>query len=644
MNKPITLSQKPAPPVAPKQPSRLERIIGFPKWAWVVSGLPGVNFKTSKPWYIRASLITAYHLRKMYYPLKSFRIVILSLIAIIICYLIPQRHSGIGHFFVISSSAAAIQLLTVIIGSLSAILAVIFSIVLVVVGVIRKYAYRGKISSVFGYYPLRELLLFYGVVVVSSMYVLATIGQSLTLRSIHLIDLEVYLYIAALIGLYPAMRSLLDVTDPVSSVPRQLKEIKKGVAQFGRFAMAGESEIIPAEAAHPIFVLRDIAIKALAENDEVTTIQIVNSMSKRLGELVKEEPAPEERRSIIGAFILVWRSIMIRAVRLESEGVLLCLLEAIKSINLDTSKRDFKWFELMELDRFHFELISKAIEAGFEEVAIRGIYLVEGSLEWNIPNIPPAKDLYSFAKHVKGEVWNSDSDRELKWEHLTSEPIRLLSNICSVAIKFNNENVTRAAISNLSALIPKINDAKQLSDKQKGVTIAQLSWSIRDAVVEALDNMEMSQFFLLMPGISDFDYRGLMTSNKEYSKFPFIYYKDMYRKAISKDQLTSFTIDPIRMAAYSLVNKLKTGSFKRVHKLLMYLIVLLDDIREHSKDRKTEQAKECYLAAYDKMKDIQKIVKELNDDEINSAIKNNLKKFKDITALRKTRNHYDDLW
>jgi len=644
MNNPITLSQKPTPPAAPKPPNKLMRILKFPKWAWVVSGLPGVNFKDGKPLYIRLSLITAFHLRKIYYYLMGLRVIILALIALIICYLTPQRHSDINHIFLISSPAAAIQLLTVIIGSLSAIIAVIFSILLVVVGVIRKYAYRGKISSILSYYPVRELLLFYGIVVISSVYVLATLSDSLTLRSIHLISLEVYFYIIALIGLYPALRSLLDVTDPVTSVPRSLKEIKKGVSQFGRFAMSGESEVIPAEVAHPIFVLRDIAIKALAENDEVTTIQIINSMSKRLSELVEEENDAQNRRGIIGAFILVWRSIMIRAVRLESEGVLLSILEAIKSININMSKRDFKWFESMELNRFHFELISKAIEAGFEEVAVRGTYLIEGTVEWNIPNIPPAKDLYSFAEHPEGETWNNDSDRELKWEYLTSNPIRQLGNVCSVAIKFNNENLARTAISNLSSLIPKFEEANHLSDQQKGIIISQISWQIRDGVIQALDNMKVSQFFLLIPDLDDYTHEGVMVSDKDYSKFPIIFYKDMFRKAIEKDQLSSFTIDNIRMASYPLVKKLKSGDFKRVRKILLYLVTLLDDIRDHTKNRKTVQAKESYLAAYDKMVDIQKSVEELKDKEINKYIEDNLKKFNNIDKLRESQNSYDDLW
>lgn len=628
-----------------QEKSRIRRLIHLPKWAWTVSGFPGVNPKaTTKPRYIRWSLIVAFKLRRIYFPLMSVRIVLLTLLSFILCYFLPQRHTGLSHVFAITSSAAALQVLTVIIGSLAAILAIIFSIVLVVVGIVRKYAYRGKLSDVFGYYPLRELLLFYVTAVVSSLYVLATISDTLTIRSIHLICLEIYFFVVALLALYPAVKGLLDVTDPVTTVPRLIKEIKKSVAQFGRFSLTGDSEVIPAEVTHPIFVLRDIAIKALSENDEVTTMQIINSMSRRLSVLVKQEKDAQNRRSIIDAFLLVWRSLMLRAVMLESEGVLFCLIDAIKAINVSTAKRDFTWFEVLELNRFHLELISKSLEGGYEEVATRAVYLLGGVFEWNIPNIPPASELFMFADNKALATFDKDSEKDLKWEHLTSDLIRLLGSAAEEAIKYNNEAVARAALSNLSGLIYKVDRAEQLSDHQKGVIIAQICWTIRDNVINGIDKLNISQLFLFIPGLDSYTHTGVLTSNKDYSKFPIIYYKDMYRRAIKKDVLTGYNLDGLRMVAFSLKDKLKNGDFKRVHKLMLYLVVLLDDVREKTESQETELARECYLAAYDKLKSIQLLVKELNDAEINNSIATALKKFKNISQLRKMQNNYDDLW
>jgi hypothetical protein len=118
----------------------------------------------------------------------------------------------------------------------------------------------------------------------------------------------------------------------------------------------------------------------------------------------------------------------------------------------------------------------------------------------------------------------------------------------------------------------------------------------------------------------------------------------MYRRAIKKDVLTGYNLDGLRMVAFSLKDKLKNGDFKRVHKLMLYLVVLLDDVREKTESQETELARECYLAAYDKLKSIQLLVKELNDAEINNSIATALKKFKNISQLRKMQNNYDDLW
>jgi hypothetical protein len=452
------------------------------------------------------------------------------------------------------------------------------------------------------------------------------------------------MFVVALLVLYPTLKKLLDASDPRSPIPELLKTLGKGVSQFGRFALTHDSEVIPAEASHPLFILRDIAIKTLAEDDEVTTIRIVYGMSERLDQIVSSTPDAQERRNIIDAFLLVWRSLMLRAIRLESEGVLLALVDVIKAINVSTSKREFMWYETLELHSFHTELISRTAQAGFDEVAKRAIYLLEGIFEWNVPkNLPPADELYDFNDSKPEESRPHDSDKELKWHHLTFDFIGIVRSVALTMVDIKSETLTAAGVSVLDSMLGQVAKAN-LTDRQKGMILAQTSYSIKEVTLAALEKENIAQFFLFLPALDRYTHEEIAVSDKDYSKYPFIFYRDIFKKAIEKGKLSSYIIDTLRMLSFRLRDKLKQGQFDKPRKLLFFLIDLIDDIRTNTQDRLNEQDQECYIAAYDTLQSIQEIVTDLNDKEVNERIKKSLKKFSKIQSLKKTQDKGDGLW
>jgi hypothetical protein len=174
------------------------------------------------------------------------------------------------------------------------------------------------------------------------------------------------------------------------------------------------------------------------------------------------------KREIINSFLIVFRTISRQAIRLHQEGTLMTVLDVIETLHNFCAENKTPWHELIELNQFISDFLQEILITGLDEISSRGLYMIERIMKKHLEkNIPKEEEIWTlhFHQNENNEI-KHEPEKDLQWEHVANEYIRILSNITEKAIRLHKGETVRTGMIALSRVVSDVLNM-QLGDLQK---------------------------------------------------------------------------------------------------------------------------------------------------------------------------------
>jgi len=423
---------------------------------------------------------------RFFVSIFDLRIIIVIAIALTIFYLIP-----IPNFIQIDSETGS-NILTIVIGSLASILGVLIAIVLVAFNIMRKYYNAYAFKTFFKDRNLNSLVTIYVTTIILSFLTLIFISEVNT-TLFKLFISCVGLFIISMIILFPLSQRIINSTqskERISDIVEKINPDTIKVLIYGK-------EIMPSYDLkdideNPMFVLNDLAIRTLNDNDLLTSIVILEEIEKKLfatlSEIIKNNPqkdsenSKQELRETINVFLIIVKTIAYHAIELQQEGVLRNVIVFIESLHDFRAKNQVAWYDVIELNYFIGNLLELFLDSKLEYICRMGIQMnariMINYIKFKLPKEEEIFDLvYNKDKKLKHEDFKTDYS--LEWHHISMEYTKIISQITKNAVKLHKDEIVDAGMNSLVNIISEI-IPMDIGDNQKLQLVRRTCWEIHE--------------------------------------------------------------------------------------------------------------------------------------------------------------------
>jgi hypothetical protein len=432
-----------------------------------------------------------------------------------------------------------LTILTIIPTALSSILGILVAIMLVLFGTLRKIYASNAFKELLQSYKLKSLFTLYISTILIS--ILAIVKK----ENIFLSYLSILLFFACIIILYPLFKSALDKPTSKIKIKKIIDEITfENINKISRMARARIDPPIPLNyqlkiiEEHPIFILKEITIRAIKNYEKITLKVILSESTNRLLNLLKENDGSYDNRNIINTFLTILSNAIDQAIEQKEEEILYIVLIEIEEIHKFCAKNNILWHDVIELNETLDNLLEKSVKNGFNEVVFRGIFTVKRILFMHLlENVPIENklNLLYLGKKIKKDI-SDNYEEEIQWEMVSTTYLGMLSSVVKKSIELKKEQLIFTGINCFSNIASEIMSLS-LGNFQKKDIISTCYYYIETYILECAENkIKITRFA--------FNYLVIEKALKNdtvYSKIPLIRFAETLIQ-LSKKGALSFDI------------------------------------------------------------------------------------------------------
>ena len=528
----------------------------------------------------------------------------------------------------ISSVQIATTILSVIIGSLASVLGIIIAVILVAFEILRKSYNIYAFKTFFKDEKLKELIILYIFTIIASLITLSTLSVPLNSRSINLIYTSLFLFIISLVILFPYSRIIISSTKSKEKIKEIVDQIDYSTIHSLNYLRPSipPSVYISQMEENPLFILSEVGIRTLKDDDRLTPklilVECGNKLLKMLGDF------PDSKRGVINSFLIVFRNISRQAINLHQEGTLITVLDVIETLHNFCAENKTPWHELIELNQFISDFLQETLIAGLDEITSRGLYMIERIMKKHVEkNIPKEEEIWILHFHQnKNNKIKHDAKKDLQWEHVSNEYIRILSNITEKAIRLHKGETVRTGMHALSSVVSEVLNM-QLGDLQKHFIIRWCCYYMKDLTIKSVEE----NLYTRVLAINPFSYLGIdraLDQKKEFSKEPLIRFCETLILLNKRNALDTFVLNELGAIGRSCVHKLDEHSLYK--EALIFIVKTFNKLREDvEKEINNSNIKRIYIELRDQVFSLKRWMKDYNkkDEEIEILIENTLSSF-----------------
>lgn len=428
----------------------------------------------------------------------------------------------------IDDPSTIFNILSILIGSLASILGIIIAIFLVSFQVLRhNYSYHA-LHKLFETEELKFLLYLFICTILVSLFTLLTLKRPLTITDYNLFYFANLLFIFCLLILFPTLRSFLDISRSNRNLLKMIRSITySDIHDFANYYQKN----IPADKIekNPIYILYEIGISTISNNDLVTLKFILLETTNKFTEIIESREENYNTKEIVRGFDFIVENMALQALKNNSELILARIMVKVREIHLVCAKNKFPWRDLVEFNASIRDILLKTIENKMDNNAEHNFLILEGilfnQLRYNVPNENELSVSLNVIKKERNEEKESlgNHNINLEWNYLCNDYINTFYYCIVKAIELKNEYISIYGIYMLGNLVMGIDEISEIGNLKKMELLSKCYSNIRILLLECSNQNLLPRGELLVSlTFNNAVISGILFKNNEYSKIPLL--------------------------------------------------------------------------------------------------------------------------
>ena len=527
----------------------------------------------------------------MYRRIRNNILAILIFISIAILFLIfwyiPRQI--FPNFLGIENPIAATTILSTIASTLASILGIIIVVLLVAFEILRKTYDYYALREFFQDSKFKQLFAFYLSTIFISIISMATVNNQLSVRNLNLFYFSALLFLICMVIIYFYSKAILFSAFSEKRIKEIVGKIDlEAVSQFDENVQETQplSAYVQSMKENPIYLLSEVAIRRIKDDDRLTPQLILIESTKRLLDLISQPDGSHSKRATINAFLIIVGDSAYQVISKRQKRTLMTILRVIEEIHSFCAQNKVPWHEVIELNQMFQAILEQVIEANLDGVARRGLWTIERIFSEHLKNnVPLESELQSFQilKDNEKDV-PYDSEKELQWKNVSNEYIKMLYELIKKAIELKKRELVFTGLRCFTRTASTIINSK-LGDLQKTEIVSRCYYYAEFLTIRSANEGLYSRMLALSP----FDWSDIsdaLDKKTVFSKLPLEYFGETLIQLAQRGVLDISDVNELGKIGTSVIEKIDVSDLHV--EALSYIFRIFDKIREIFDDKISE--------------------------------------------------------
>jgi len=551
------------------------------------------------------------------------------------------------NFMHIDNSQNALSIMLAIAGILSSILGILVALLLVTFDMLRKYFYNYAYHELFRKDKFRALFFLYIASIVFPIITALDINDSLTSRNINCIYGSMLLFIISIIALYPMSKSIL--TSSIS--PAKINKLAESISTATLSQIRNYSYdirfgygILDIDK-NPLHVLKEIALKNIDEGEIELSIKIMKESSSRLMDIIQNEPSNDKKREYLEEYVYILSPVMRRALKNQSNSLMLTLLSILKQINDYSATNKLPWAVLVSTNKLLRELVEGLIDMDMPKIALYALLDIKEMFLLQLKhNIPEEHDIMmqNMQKYDETTKPKFDSDKNSQWMSISTEYISILRSAIIRAISHKDTSSFSQGLLGLYGIILNVQQMP-MGEMQVFDIIGNCYYSIAEVIKEALKADLFNKNYDYFP-IGSYVVMGALDRDAKYSKYVLIQYCSIILIFSKMNMLSRTIINETGTIGRRCIDKCKSN--KLYVEAVLFICDVFDRIINELEGNESIENRLNYIEIFNQVNSFIKWndKKNCEDQKILLKSANLLKKFNKISDYKEFFSKSEIRW
>lgn len=578
-------------------------------------------------------------LQKILKERVTYEIVGITAIFLTIGVYIPQLPSFLPNVLEIKNISAGIAVLSMIIGSLAAIMGIVIAVMLVAFEILRKTYSTYAFKSFFQNKHLKELFSLYISTIIISVLTLVSLSDPLSSRDINLIYFSLLLFVGSLLILFPYSQQIISSTQSKKRIKDVIERIDEKEIEFFRlqnYLMVtpvlddGDYDVgTPLIEENPIFILSEVSVRALKDDDRIIPRFILAESTKKLLTILKNVENYNEARKTINVFLSIYKNTANHATKSRQEVILHAILGAFEGIHSFCAENKLPWNVVIELNDALVEIIEETIKNDLINVSQHGLYTIGRIMKMHLEkNIPYEDEIWIWSD----ETAQQDPDKDLQWVEVHDRYIQMVSDLAETAIDVKKSEVVSTGLLVLENMASEVMHL-DLGDLQKTSIIRWCYYYVKKLVLKCVDDGLYSERTFRPNYFAT--YGTALEKRAKYSNIPLTTFSDILIQLAQRKSLN-------RLILNDLVIFGRGSSFDKIDKDVIYKDSILFIIRTFNKIKKivgkdlNEENKQIYIEINKQLNSFRKRmdISKKKDSDVENALNDVINSFSKLDQIK----------
>lgn len=575
-------------------------------------------------------------LQKILKESVTYEIVGITAIFLTIGAYIPQLPSFLPNVLEIKNISAGIAVLSMIIGSLAAIMGIVIAVMLVAFEILRKTYSTYAFKSFFQNKHLKELFTLYISTIIISVLTLVSLSDPLSSRDINLIYFSLLLFVVSLLILFPYSQQIISSTQSKKRIKDLIEKIDEKEIEFFRlqnYLMTpvlddGDYDVVtPLIEENLIFILREVSVRALKDDDRIIPRFILEESTKKLLTILKNVENYNEARKTINVFLSIYKNTANQATKSRQEEILHAILGAFEGIHSFCAENKLPWNVVIELNDALVEIIEETIKNDLINVSQHGLYTIERIMKMHLEkNIPYEDEIWIWSD----ETAQHDPDKDLQWVEVHDRYIQMVSDLAETAIDVKKSEVVSTGLLVLENMASEVMHL-DLGDLQKTSIIRRCYYYVKKIVLKCVDDGLYSEKTFRPNYFAMYD--TALKKRAKYSRIPLTTFSDILIQLAQRKSLNRRILNDLVIFGRGSINRIEQDVIYK--DTVLFIIKTFDKIKKIIEKDLNEENKQIYIEINKQLNSFRRLMdSKKKDSDVEIALNDVINSFSKLDQIK----------
>lgn len=535
--------------------------------------------------------------------------------------------------------------LSVVASALSSILGILVAVLLVSFEILRRTYAHHAFEEIFRTGKLKLIFALYSSTITISVFSIVIIDDSLSIRSVNLFYLSIFLFLICIVILYPCSKAILlsakskkGIMEIVNRIgPQTIRRLDEYSQPLAYIEQIEEN---------PFFILSEVNLQTIRERDRLTPQLVLIESTKRIQDLMMKSDDSLDNRTIIKAFLIIVRTSASQAIKERHSLALDTLLSSIRQIHYFCAEQKVPWHEVIELNSTLKEILIRMMQEDLDAHAKEGMWMIQDIQERHLRNNVPLEDEI-WSLHIgKGKRKDipHDTEKDLQWAQISRVFIDMLYELIDRAIGFKKGELVSIGLRCFTNIADEAIRAEYLGNLQKRNVVSECYYRAEDLTLKSV----REELYKRVLDLSPFDSSQIscaLNGDDEFSRIPLVRFSETLIQLAQDAVPRSYDLNVLGTVGRKEIDRMDESHLHA--EALLFILRVFNGIRELLEAKEeTIDSIAAYFEIFDQVQSFKKWMKDKNkhNDLIEEEISHILGSFKKVKEFEISSENATITW